>query len=137
MADSRGHDNATRWLSAAGAAAALLVLFLHAWLGVRYRTEDPAGDLFAHQLSTLVGITVGSFLTTAPDHRQWIYRAAYPTMLCGVAFPWMHALAAGGTTAWRMLNALAPVGAAMVGFGVTWALRVAAAEDGARSARGK
>jgi len=50
-----------------------------------------------------------------------------------VLFPWLHALAPVGTTAWRMLNALTPVGNALVSFGVTWALRVTAADDAART----
>lgn len=118
-----------------GAVGALLVLFLHAWLGVRYHTEDPAGDLFSMQLSTVAGLTVASFLTTAPDHRRGIYIAAFPSVLCGMIFPWLHALAPYGTTTYRLLNALSPVGNAMVAFGVTWALRLTAAEDAARIER--
>jgi hypothetical protein len=49
-----------------------------------------------------------------------------------VLFPWLHALAPTGSTTWRMLNALTPVGNALVSFGVTWALRVTAADDAAR-----
>lgn len=129
MEPVRGHDAPTRLISVVGAVGALLVLFLHAWLGVNYHTVDPAGDLYSMQLSTIAGLTVASFLTTAPDQRKWVYRAAFPSVLCGVIFPWLHALAAYGTTTYRLLNALSPVGNAMVAFGVTWALRMTAAED--------
>jgi hypothetical protein len=129
---SQGHDAATRWLSVAGALGALLVLFLHAGLGPRYQTEDPAGELFSNQLSFLAGITVASFLTTAPERRRWVYLAAFPATACGVVFPWLHALYPVGTTGYRLLNALSPVGMAMVAFAVTWALRVTAADDALR-----
>ena len=132
---SQGHDPATRWLSVAGALGALLVLFLHAWLGPRYQTEDPAGELFSNQLSFLAGITVASFLTTAPERRRWVYLTAFPATACGVVFPWLHALCPMGSTGYRMLNALSPVGMAMVAFTVTWALRVTAADDALRSGR--
>jgi hypothetical protein len=128
----RGHDGPTRWISVAGAVCALVVLMLHAWLGVRYRTEDAAGDLFSNQLSTIAGLTVASFLTTAPRNRKLVYLASFPMMICGVLFPWLHALAREGTTAYRLLNALTPVGMAMLSFGVTWALRMTAADDAAR-----
>ena len=36
---------------------------------------------------------------------------------------------------YRLLNALSPVGMAMVAFTVTWALRVTAADDALRNAR--
>lgn len=101
---------------------------------MRYRTEDPAGDLFSNQLSIIVGLTVASFLTTAPEKRRAVYLAVFPATICGAVFPWLHALAAEGTTTWRMLSALSPVGMAMLSFGVTWALRVTAAEDAARMA---
>ncbi len=130
----RGHDEPTRWISAVGALGALLVLMFHAWLGVRYRSEDPAGDLFSNQLSTIVGLTVASFLTTAPENRRAVYLAVFPATICGAVFPWLHALAPEGSTAARMLSALSPVGMAMLSFGVTWALRVTAAEDAARLA---
>lgn len=130
----RGHDAPTRWISVAGALSALLVLLLHAWLGPSYRSADPAEDLFSSQLSTIAGLTVASFLTTAPGRRRAVYLAAFPAALCGVLFPWLHALAPTGTTTWRMLNALTPVGNALVSFGVTWALRVTAADDAARVA---
>ncbi len=130
-----GHDTETRWISAAAALGALIVLFLHAWLGPRYGTEDPAGDLFSTQLSFLAGITVASFLTTAPARRRLVYLAAFPATACGVVFPWLHAIYPAGSTAARMLNALSPVGMALVGFAVTWALRVTAADDAARSRR--
>lgn len=133
-AASRGHDAPTRWISVAGALSALLVLILHAWLGPRYRSLDPAEDLFSSQLSTIAGLTVASFLTTAPSRRRAVYLAAFPAALCGVLFPWLHALATPGATAWRLLNALAPVGDALVSFGVTWALRVTAADDAAHLA---
>ena len=132
---SAGHDGATRWISVAGAVSALLVLMFHAAVGPRYRTQDAAGDLFSNQLSIIAGITVASFLTTAPERRAVVYAASFPMMVLGVAFPWIHAMAPEGTTAWRMLNALSPVGMAMLSFGVTWALRITAAEDGARSTR--
>lgn len=127
-----GHDAPTRWISVAGSLSALGVLFLHAGLGVHYRTDDPGGELFSNQLSTIAGITVASFLTTAPERRRLVYYAAFPCIACGVVFPWLHALAAEGTTAYRMLNALSPVGMALIAFGVTWALRVTAADDAAR-----
>lgn len=130
----RGHDEPTRWISALGAVGALMVLMLHAWLGLRYHSEDPAGDLFSNQLSIIVGLTVASFLTTAPENRRAVYLAVFPATLCGVLFPWLHALAPEGSTSFRMLNALSPVGMAMLSFGVTWALRVTAAEDAARLA---
>lgn len=107
----------------------------HAAVGPQYRTQDAAGDLFSNQLSIIAGITVASFLTTAPERRRAVYIASFPMMVLGVAFPWLHALATEGTTAWRLLNALSPVGMAMLSFGVTWALRITAAEDGARAAR--
>lgn len=129
-----GHDSRTRSISVAGALSALAVLLLHAWLGPRYHAEDPAGDLFSNQLSVLAGITVASFLTTAPERRGWVYAMAFPSALCGVVFPWLHALAPDGSTAYRLLNALSPVGMALLGFGVTWALRLTAAEDAARIA---
>jgi hypothetical protein len=132
---ARGHDAPTRWISVAGSLAALLVLFLHAWLGVSYRTQDPAGDLFSNQLSTIAGLTVASFLTTAPESRRWVYLGVFPTIMCGVTFPWLHALATPGTTAHRMLNALSPVGMAMLAFGVTWVLRITAADDAAAPSR--
>jgi hypothetical protein len=128
----RGHDAPTRLISVAGALSALLVLLLHAWLGPRYRSLNPAEDLFSSQLSTIAGLTVASFLTTAPGWRRAVYLAAFPATLCGVLFPWLHALAPTGSTTWRMLNALTPVGNALVSFGVTWALRVTAADDAAR-----
>lgn len=128
----RGHDAPTRLISVAGALSALLVLLLHAWLGPRYRSLNPAEDLFSSQLSTIAGLTVASFLTTAPGWRRVVYLAAFPATLCGVLFPWLHALAPTGSTTWRMLNALTPVGNALVSFGVTWALRVTAADDAAR-----
>jgi len=127
-----GHDPATRWLSVAGALAALGVLLLHAAAGPRYRTDDPAGDLFSQQLSMLAGLTVASFLTTAPVRRRWVYRLAFPAMAAGVVFPWLQVLARDGSTTYRMLNALAPVGTALLAFGVTWALRTTAADDAAR-----
>lgn len=130
----RGHDAPTRWISVAGALSALLVLLLHAWLGPSYRSANPAEDLFSSQLSTIAGLTVASFLTTAPGKRRAVYLAAFPSALVGVLFPWLHALAPEGTTAWRMLNALTPVGNALLSFGVTWALRVTAADDAARAA---
>ncbi len=131
----RGTTLATRWLSVAGALGALLVLFLHAGLGPRYQTEDPAGELFSNQLSFLAGMTVASFLTTAPERRRWVYLTAFPATACGVVFPWLHALYPIGSTGYRLLNALSPVGMAMVAFTVTWALRVTAAEDALRTAR--
>lgn len=130
----RGHDAPTRWISVAGALSALLVLLLHAWLGPSYRSANPAEDLFSSQLSTIAGLTVASFLTTAPGKRRAVYLAAFPSAIVGVLFPWLHALAPEGTTAWRMLNALTPVGNALLSFGVTWALRVTAADDAARAA---
>ncbi len=130
-----GHDGPTRWLSAAGAMAALLVLLLHAALGLRFRSIDPAGDLLSNQLSTLAGITVASFLTTAPESRRMVYLAAFPCAFCGAVFPWLHALAPAGSMAGRMLNALSPIGMALLSFGVTWALRVTAAADAARLVR--
>jgi len=133
---SQGHDAPTRWLSVAGALGALLVLFLHAGLGPRYQTEDPAGELFSNQISFLAGITVASFLTTAPERRRWVYLAAFPATACGVVFPWLHALYPIGTAGYRMLNALSPVGMAMVAFTVTWALRVTSADDALRGRRG-
>ena len=132
---SQGHDPETRWLSVAGALGALLVLLLHAGLGPRYQTEDPAGELFSNQLSFLAGITVASFLTTAPGRRRWVYLTAFPATACGVVFPWLHALYPVGSTGYRLLNALSPVGMAMVAFTVTWALRVTAADDALRGAR--
>lgn len=135
MAPIRGHDAPTRWISLVGGVAALLVLLLHAWLGVAYRTQDAAGDLFSNQLSTIAGLTVASFLTTAPTYRRAVYLFAFPSMVCGVVFPWLHALAPAGTTTYRLLNALSPVGMALVAFGATWALRVTAADDAARVAR--
>lgn len=132
---SAGHDGPTRWISVAGAISALLVLMFHAAVGPRYTTHDAAGDLFSNQLSIIAGITVASFLTTAPERRRAVYAASFPMMVMGVAFPWVHAMAVEGTTAWRMLNALSPVGMAMLSFGVTWALRITAAEDGARTTR--
>ncbi len=127
-----GHDPQTRWISVAGAVAALGVLLLHAAAGPRYRTDDPAGDLFSQQLSMLAGLTVASFLTTAPERRRWVYVMAFPAMAAGVLFPWLHVLAPEASTAYRMLNALAPVGTALLAFGVTWALRMTAADDAAR-----
>lgn len=132
---SQGHDAPTRWLSVAGALGALLVLFLHAGLGPRYQTEDPGGELFSNQLSFLAGITVASFLTTAPQRRRWVYLTAFPATACGVVFPWLHALYPVGSTGYRLLNALSPVGMAMVAFTVTWALRVTAADDALRGER--
>lgn len=134
LAVPAGHDSKTRWISVAGALSALGVLLLHAWLGPRYHTEDPAGDLFSNQLSVLAGMTVASFLTTSPERRGLVYGMAFPSALCGVVFPWLHALTTDGSTAYRMLNALSPVGMALLGFGVTWALRMTAAEDAARIA---
>lgn len=130
----RGHDAPTRLISVAGALSALLVLFLHAWLGPRYESVNPAEDLFSSQLSTIAGLTVASFLTTAPSWRRAVYLAAFPAALVGVLFPWLHTLAPSGTTSWRLLNALTPVGDALLSFGVTWALRVTAADDAARGA---
>lgn len=135
QASSQGHDPETRWLSVACALGALLVLFLHAGLGPRYQTEDPAGELFSNQISILAGITVASFLTTAPERRRWVYLTAFPATACGVVFPWLHALYPINSVGYRLLNALSPVGMAMVAFTVTWALRVTAADDALRNAR--
>lgn len=135
QASSQGHDPETRWLSVACALGALLVLFLHAGLGPRYQTEDPAGELFSNQISMLAGITVASFLTTAPERRRWVYLTAFPATACGVVFPWLHALYPVNSVGYRLLNALSPVGMAMVAFTVTWALRVTAADDARRNAR--
>jgi len=135
QASSQGHDPETRWLSVACALGALLVLFLHAGLGPRYQTEDPAGELFSNQISFLAGITVASFLTTAPERRRWVYLTAFPATACGVVFPWLHALYPINSVGYRLLNALSPVGMAMVAFTVTWALRVTAADDALRNAR--
>ena len=135
QASSQGHDPETRWLSVACALGALLVLFLHAGLGPRYQTEDPAGELFSNQISFLAGITVASFLTTAPERRRWVYLTAFPATACGVVFPWLHALYPINSVGYRLLNALSPVGMAMVAFTVTWALRVTAADNALLNAR--